>query len=146
MAQWYYTRGGQQQGPVEEQALKDLLSSGELQLTELVWREGMSHWQPAASVQEFAGMAPPAANEPAPLPATRRPLATLRPPAANTPLPPATPHLHTATALPPATAPPASPSPTAATTRPAATGRRPVPRRRTTSSARSWRLIARLIA
>src|SRR5688572_5779148 len=56
MAQWYYARDGQQQGPVEEQALKQMLSSGELQLTEMVWREGMGNWQPASQVQEFAGL------------------------------------------------------------------------------------------
>jgi interferon-induced transmembrane protein/uncharacterized protein DUF4339 len=64
MAQWYYTRGGQQQGPVEEQALKELLSSGDLPLTELVWREGMGNWQPASSVQEFADSARPAESPP----------------------------------------------------------------------------------
>jgi hypothetical protein len=63
MAQWYYTSGGQQQGPVEEQALKEMLSSGELQPTELLWREGMGNWQPAANVQEFAGLTRPAATE-----------------------------------------------------------------------------------
>ena|SRR5687767_3933563 len=58
MAQWYYAHGGQQLGPIEEEALKELLSSGQVQSTELVWREGMGNWQPASQVQEFATLAP----------------------------------------------------------------------------------------
>jgi hypothetical protein len=56
---WYYTMGGQQQGPVPLDHLKHWLSNGQLQPTELVWREGMANWLSAEQVPELQGIAPP---------------------------------------------------------------------------------------
>jgi len=45
---WYYVRDGKQEGPVEEEALAALVSSGQVQAETLVWHEGMTDWQPCA--------------------------------------------------------------------------------------------------
>lgn len=66
---WYYARGGQQLGPVSADEVKSKLSSGELSGQDLVWQEGMGNWQPAANVQEFAGLAPGQSASPAQDPA-----------------------------------------------------------------------------
>ena len=55
---WYYAREGQQQGPVPLDYLKHWLASGQLQPTELVWREGMSEWTLAERVPELQGIVP----------------------------------------------------------------------------------------
>ena len=55
---WYYTNGGQQQGPVPLEHLKSWLTSGQLQASELVWREGMPNWIAASQVPELQGLAP----------------------------------------------------------------------------------------
>src|SRR3954471_2317539 len=55
---WYYTMGGQQQGPVPLDHLKSWLASGQLQPGELVWREGMPNWIAANQVPELQGFAP----------------------------------------------------------------------------------------
>lgn len=57
MAQWYYSKGGEQKGPVEQQELQRLLSTGEVQPTDLVWRDGMANWQAASQVSELAAVA-----------------------------------------------------------------------------------------
>ncbi|HUT12066.1 MAG TPA: DUF4339 domain-containing protein [Thermoguttaceae bacterium] len=49
--QWYYGRGGQQHGPVTTQQLQKLLASGQLQPSDLVWREGMAEWTAAEKVE-----------------------------------------------------------------------------------------------
>ena len=49
--QWYYSRGGQQQGPINTPQLKQLISSGQLQPTDLVWTDQMENWAPANSVK-----------------------------------------------------------------------------------------------
>jgi hypothetical protein len=65
--QWYYSRGGQQQGPVNTPQLKQLLSSGQLQPTDLVWTDQMDNWAPANSVKGLftgdGGVADPHAAE-----------------------------------------------------------------------------------
>lgn len=78
--QWYYSRNGQRQGPVAGAALKQLASSGQLATTDLVWREGMAEWAPAARVK---GLFPESviAAEPPPLPPS--PLAVADAPATN---------------------------------------------------------------
>ena len=57
---WYYTMGGQQQGPAPLEHLKHWLTNGQLQPTELVWREGMPNWIAASQVPELQGIAPAA--------------------------------------------------------------------------------------
>jgi hypothetical protein len=51
---WYYSKNGQQQGPVSEQVLRAKFSSGEISRTDLVWKEGMSDWKPYSSVTELS--------------------------------------------------------------------------------------------
>jgi Interferon-induced transmembrane protein/GYF domain 2 len=63
--QWYYSKNGTQLGPVEENVLRAKLASGEVAMTDLIWREGLPDWQPAARVQEL-GVAGPPAMAPAP--------------------------------------------------------------------------------
>ncbi len=46
-AEYHYSRGGQSFGPVAAEQLKALADAGELQPTDLVWKEGMPEWLPA---------------------------------------------------------------------------------------------------
>src|SRR5260221_1267974 len=54
---WYYADGGQQEGPVEDAQLEQLLQSGRIQPETLVWREGMASWKPYSHVRSGAGKA-----------------------------------------------------------------------------------------
>ena len=45
---WYYVRDGQQDGPHSDEALRELLKTGAVDASTLVWREGMANWQPLA--------------------------------------------------------------------------------------------------
>jgi outer membrane protein assembly factor BamE (lipoprotein component of BamABCDE complex) len=47
---WYYAQRGQQEGPVSEQELLQLASSGALQPTDYLWRPGLSTWVSAKDV------------------------------------------------------------------------------------------------
>jgi hypothetical protein len=66
-AQWYFGRDGAQGGPVSEDELRRMLAAGNLRATDLVWRDGMADWQPAARVAEFASAQPAG---PPPMPTT----------------------------------------------------------------------------
>ena len=50
MADYYYALNGRQTGPVPEAQLTSLLQMGTINASTLVWREGMSDWQPLGSV------------------------------------------------------------------------------------------------
>jgi len=68
---WYYSKAGQQAGPVDEAQLDALLSSGQIDSETLVWREGMANWQPhrearLSATQGVAGPALAAAGQAAP--------------------------------------------------------------------------------
>jgi hypothetical protein len=52
---WYYSKGDEQFGPMPESELRGLADSGELQPTDMVWREGMSAWRQAG---EFSALFP----------------------------------------------------------------------------------------
>jgi phage shock protein PspC (stress-responsive transcriptional regulator) len=67
--QWFYSQSGQKFGPIDAAGLKKLATSGHLQLTDLVWREGMTEWSAAANVK---GLFPESvvATTPPPLPAS----------------------------------------------------------------------------
>lgn len=60
-ADWYYAKGGQRHGPVTEEQLRQLADSGQIQSTDLVWRNGMAEWQKVGSIE---GVFPPQPNEP----------------------------------------------------------------------------------
>src|SRR4029077_17249553 len=47
---WYYAAQGQQIGPVDETAFQDLVASGTIQPTTLVWNSEMPSWKPLAEV------------------------------------------------------------------------------------------------
>jgi hypothetical protein len=57
-AEWYYERGGRQQGPVPRAQLEALLRSGELAPKTLVWTESMEEWTPADDVPDLGGRGP----------------------------------------------------------------------------------------
>src|SRR5207237_6484686 len=61
---WFYARNNQQQGPVALPALQDMARSGQLQPTDLVWREGMPNWLPAQQVPELFAPQPAAPYPP----------------------------------------------------------------------------------
>jgi hypothetical protein len=50
---WYYAQAGQQRGPVSTEALARMIAENQLAPTDLVWREGMADWQPAANFPEL---------------------------------------------------------------------------------------------
>ena len=54
MSEWYYARGGQQNGPVSFETLVELARRGELDpLKDLVWTARMKDWVPAGQVREI---------------------------------------------------------------------------------------------
>lgn len=69
---WYYADNGQQAGPVDENQLRALIQSGRITAETLVWREGMSNWQPLreadpASLSAPGSAPPPSSGAPAPV-------------------------------------------------------------------------------
>lgn len=76
-AEWHYSVGGQKHGPVTTGELRRLAKSGQLAEGDLVWKEGMSEWRPAARVK---GLLPEAARSgPPDLPAGSREAQSLVP-------------------------------------------------------------------
>lgn len=64
---WFYSKNGTQLGPLTEQELSEKASRGEVSVSDLVWKEGMSDWKPLGQVAEFSGVvgqAPPPVNLP----------------------------------------------------------------------------------
>lgn len=51
--QWYYSKNGTQLGPVAQGELISKLASGEVSQADLVWKDGMADWIPAAQVAEL---------------------------------------------------------------------------------------------
>lgn len=49
--EWMYFVDGQQHGPVSSQELRQLAAAGKLSPTDLVWREGLADWAPAAKLK-----------------------------------------------------------------------------------------------
>lgn len=64
-AQWYIGVAGQRQGPFDLGGLAEQVGEGTLSAETLVWRAGMSQWQPAGQVGELASVL---ASVPPPLP------------------------------------------------------------------------------
>lgn len=54
-ADWFYARGGRQEGPTDLQTLRDMIANGQLTPANLVWRDGMAAWQPAGEVEALSG-------------------------------------------------------------------------------------------
>ena len=66
--QWYFSKGGQQHDPVSPEQLKQLAASGQLQPTDLVWKEGMSQRFEARKVKGLfpiqTAVTPPSPQQP----------------------------------------------------------------------------------
>lgn len=50
MSQWFYSKNGQQLGPVDEAQLRQMFAQGMLIPSELIWTEGMAQWEAASTV------------------------------------------------------------------------------------------------
>jgi hypothetical protein len=61
MRSWFYSKDGQQQGPVDEPALRHMLATGEIPPDSLVWTRELGRWRPASEVEDLrpAGAPPP---------------------------------------------------------------------------------------
>ena len=51
---WYYAINNERIGPVSEGEFLRLIASGEVGRDTMVWREGMTAWQPCHEVQPAA--------------------------------------------------------------------------------------------
>lgn len=58
MADWFYGENGQQRGPYDGDAMRQLVAAGRLQPGTMVWREGFPGWLPLAQVPELLGGSP----------------------------------------------------------------------------------------
>ena len=67
-AEWFYAKGKQKIGPVTEEQLEELVRSGEVSRTDMVWKQGMAKWQPAGAVDGLLPKSSPAQAESPPLP------------------------------------------------------------------------------
>ena len=47
---WFFASQGQQQGPIPEHQLRELIAAGTVTADTLVWSEGMANWQRAGDV------------------------------------------------------------------------------------------------
>jgi hypothetical protein len=63
---WHYVQNGKSLGPVPEEQLKALLSSGALRPTDLVWHEGMASWTAIQGIPELQPPTAPLAVAPQP--------------------------------------------------------------------------------
>lgn len=71
--QWYYAKGGQRNGPITPDQLRQLASVGTLLPTDLVWKQGMSQWDEARKIKGLFPMqtaADPSLPPPVPTTAT----------------------------------------------------------------------------
>ena len=71
---WYYVESGQQRGPIDFEALVDLLRADKLSTDTLVWSPGRQGWSTADAVAEiWAKLPPPIPATASGLPITREP-------------------------------------------------------------------------
>ena len=59
MTTWHFHRNGKQEGPVTEDAFRQLVSSGQIRAGDLVWREGMQNWAPVETLAQAPQQAQP---------------------------------------------------------------------------------------
>jgi hypothetical protein len=72
MFEWHYTKDKQPHGPVNSTQLKALAASGQLLPTDLVWKDGMTQWVPAATLKSMFDSAPTTATSDAPVPTAHK--------------------------------------------------------------------------
>src|SRR5687767_9926191 len=77
---WFYAADGQQAGPYTDEQFRELISTGKVQPTTLVWQQKLPNWIPLAQVP--VGILPPAADAPATDP-SQPPVAAALPRCAN---------------------------------------------------------------
>ncbi len=68
MPEWHYVEAGEQRGPIAEEDLLTRFHDGTLGKNTLVWSEGMTDWDSAASVPSLAAAFAVATVAPPPLP------------------------------------------------------------------------------
>ncbi len=68
MEEWYYTRGGQQQGPVNLETLRDMAAADELKPEDMVWNKTMTDWVPSSEVDGIHSSTSPNTAPDAPTP------------------------------------------------------------------------------
>jgi hypothetical protein len=64
--EWFYTQGGQQQGPVSAEQLQFLIGSGRVNTNDLVWNQSMTDWVPASQAPGLSAAPPAAGADPHP--------------------------------------------------------------------------------
>jgi len=62
--QWFYVSGGEQVGPVSFGVVRDLVRTGHLQASSMVWREGMDRWAQLGTTREFCDTPTAAMSQP----------------------------------------------------------------------------------
>lgn len=73
--EWYYSKKGQRIGPVSDEQMNQLVSSREIQPTDMVWKQGMAQWAQASQI-----FPPPAPDPNAPPPIPDAPQSPQLPP------------------------------------------------------------------
>ncbi|MGL5094998.1 MAG: DUF4339 domain-containing protein, partial [Planctomycetia bacterium] len=68
-AEWFYTHGNDQRGPIDAAELQRLAAVGELRSDDYIWRKGMAEWRPAGDVSPdlFSTRRPAPAGRPTPI-------------------------------------------------------------------------------
>jgi len=75
MIEWYYTKDGQQCGPISSNELRELAQNGQISPDDLVWKQDMADWAPASRIQAlFADQ--PTGRTPPPTPPKARPVSS----------------------------------------------------------------------
>lgn len=64
MSNWYYAQDSQQQGPINEAELIEMIATDKLPATVLVWQDGMANWAVANTLPQFQFRPPPLPSAP----------------------------------------------------------------------------------
>jgi hypothetical protein len=68
MIQWFYGENGQQIGPLDDVQLNAAISEGRILPETLLWREGMTSWQPLHQLRATGGLYAYASPQTQPMP------------------------------------------------------------------------------
>lgn len=68
MTQWFYGENGQQIGPLDDAQLNAAISEGRILPETLLWREGMTNWQPLHQLRANGGLYAYASPQTQPMP------------------------------------------------------------------------------
>lgn len=53
MANWFYGKDSAQHGPISDLEIRNLIATGQIEGTTMIWREGMAEWLPLSNVPEL---------------------------------------------------------------------------------------------